>query len=112
MPTETLHKFMVYAPDFTAEGTFEKRLSVRAEHLKEFKAKIDSGFVRVGGVLLSAESIAAEATDKKMVGSLFICEAKDIEEVKKIVESDIYYQKGVWDVDRIVISPILPAVGF
>lgn len=28
------HKFLVYAPDKTNEGTFEKRLSVRSKHLE------------------------------------------------------------------------------
>ncbi|KNZ77763.1 hypothetical protein J132_03821 [Termitomyces sp. J132] len=100
---------MVYAPDCTTEGTFEKRLSVREDHLAGFKAKIDGGFVRVGGVLLSPESIATSSSDKKMIGSMFICEAENIEEVKKVVESDIYYKAGVWDAQKIVILPLLPA---
>ncbi|KAG6886296.1 hypothetical protein C0993_006706 [Termitomyces sp. T159_Od127] len=105
----TLHKFMVYAPDYTAEGTLEKRLSVRADHLAGFKGKIDGGFVRVGGVLLTPESIATPDSDKKMIGSMFICEAESIEDVKKVVESDIYYKAGVWDAEKIVILPMLPA---
>ncbi|KAG6866658.1 hypothetical protein C0991_000768 [Blastosporella zonata] len=86
---------MVYAPDYTAEGTFEKRLSVRTAHLEAFKANVDEGHVRIGGVLLTPESIATETADKKMVGSMFICKAAKIEEVKKIVENDIYYKSGV-----------------
>jgi len=30
-----------------------------------------------------------------MVGSVFICEAESIEEVKKMVEGDIYFTSGV-----------------
>ncbi|KAG6920072.1 hypothetical protein DXG01_010140 [Tephrocybe rancida] len=71
---------MVYAPDNTAEGTFEKRLSVRTAHLEAFKANIASGFSRIGGVLLTPESITTEASNKKMVGSMFICQAETIEE--------------------------------
>ncbi|KAG5646824.1 hypothetical protein DXG03_002201 [Asterophora parasitica] len=76
----TPQRFMVYAPDKTEEGTFEKRLSVRQTHLDEVKGKISGGFIRVGGVLLTPESIETPTSDKKMVGSMFICEAKDIEE--------------------------------
>lgn len=100
---------MVYAPDKVEEGTFEKRLSVRSMHLEEVKGKIAGGFIRLGGVLLTPESIATPTSDKKMVGSMFICEAENIEEVKKVVESDIYYKAGVWDSDRIVVLPFLAA---
>ncbi|KAG6829455.1 hypothetical protein H0H92_004515 [Tricholoma furcatifolium] len=90
----TLHKFMVYAPDYKEEGTFEKRLGVRTTHLENIKPKL-GGFIRVGGVLLSPESIATPDAEKKMVGSMFICEAESIEKVREIVESDVYYTSGV-----------------
>ncbi|KAF8070346.1 hypothetical protein FPV67DRAFT_1668212 [Lyophyllum atratum] len=109
MSTITPQRFMVYAPDKVEEGTFEKRLSVRPTHIEEVKEKISGGFIRVGGVLLTPESIATPTSDKKMVGSMFICEAENIEEVKKVVESDIYYKAGVWDPERIVILPFQAA---
>jgi uncharacterized protein YciI len=43
--------------------------------------------------------LAPESTDesgrKKMTGSLILYEAESIEEVRKVVESDIYYTSGV-----------------
>lgn len=43
--------------------------------------------------------MAPERTDesgrKKMIGSLVFYEAESIEEVRKMVESDIYYTSGV-----------------
>ncbi|RDB25246.1 hypothetical protein Hypma_008016 [Hypsizygus marmoreus] len=102
-------RFMVYAPDKTEEGTFERRLSVRPTHLETAKDRIENGFIRVGGVLLTPESIATPTSDKKMVGSVFICEAQNIEEVKKMVESDVYYTAGVWDPEKIVILPFIAA---
>ena len=47
-----------------------------------------------GGPLLAPE-LTDENGRKKMVGSLLFFEAESIEEVRKIVESDIYYTKGV-----------------
>jgi hypothetical protein len=44
--------------------------------------------------MVTLESLQPGA-DKKMTGSMMICEAKDIEEVKKLVESDIYYTSKV-----------------
>lgn len=43
--TTTLHKFVVYAPDRAEEGTFEKRLSVRAKHLENAGPLISAGII-------------------------------------------------------------------
>lgn len=47
-----------------------------------------------GGPLLSPE-LTDEKGRTKMIGSLMFFEAESIEEVRKIVESDIYYTSGV-----------------
>jgi hypothetical protein len=43
--TTTLHNFVVYAPDKTEAGTFEKRMGARPKHLENAKTLIQSGFV-------------------------------------------------------------------
>ncbi|KAF8160916.1 hypothetical protein B0H34DRAFT_795763 [Crassisporium funariophilum] len=101
------HRFFVYAPDKTEEGTLARRLSVRPTHLETAKERIANGFIRIGGMMTTPESM--HAADKKMVGSMFICEAATIEEVKSMVETDIYYTAGVWDPERIVILPFFGA---
>jgi hypothetical protein len=47
-----------------------------------------------GGPLLAPE-LTDEKDKVKMTGSLIFFEAESIEEVRKIVESDIYYTSGV-----------------
>jgi len=42
-----------------------------------------------------APELVDEKDRKKMAGSLMFFEAESIEEVRKIVESDIYYTSGV-----------------
>ncbi|KAF9497321.1 hypothetical protein BDN71DRAFT_1467774 [Pleurotus eryngii] len=108
MSSEPLQRFFVYAPDKTEDGTFEKRLSVRPEHVEMAKKNIADGIIRVGGFLLTPESIATPDAPKKMIGSTFIVEAASIDEVRKLVEGDIYYKSGVWDADKITILPFLP----
>ncbi|KAJ3810576.1 hypothetical protein EV368DRAFT_52298 [Lentinula lateritia] len=102
-------KFFVYAPDDTEEGTFAKRLSIRNEHLARMKTILAAGTIRVGGVLLSPESLSAPPEGQKMIGSTFICEAESLDEVKKMVEEDIYYKEGVWDKEKIVVLPMMAA---
>ena len=59
-------------------------------------ANHDSPFfcTEYGGPLL-APDLTVEKDKEKMFGSLIFFEAESIEEVRKIVESDIYYTSGV-----------------
>jgi len=105
----TRQRFFVYAPDKTDEGILQLRLSVREKHLVGVKAAIADGTIRVGGFFTTPESIATPTTEKKVIGSTFICEADSIDEVKSLVERDEYYKAGVWDANKIVIVPFFAA---
>ncbi|KAJ7594651.1 hypothetical protein C8J56DRAFT_1161233 [Mycena floridula] len=95
-------RFLVYAPDCTDDDAVNRRLAVRSKHLEVAAANIAAGVTRVGTVLLSPDQT-------KMVGSMFICEVSSLEEAKAIVESDIYYTSGVWDMKKIQIHPCIVA---
>jgi len=109
----TKHLFAIHAPDYTEPGTLDRRTSAREEHLKGIKGLKSSGIASMcslpavpptmttfffcaefGGALLAPE-LVNEKDRKKMAGSLMFFEAESIEEVRKIVESDIYYTSGV-----------------
>jgi len=112
----TKHLFAVYAPDYTDPGVLERRFSVREKHLKGIDERLDCGIVctyillqyspvpvtvtipiycaEFGGALLAPE-LTDESGRKKMTGSLMFYEAGSIEDVRKTVESDIYYTSGV-----------------
>ncbi|RPD57323.1 hypothetical protein L226DRAFT_467600 [Lentinus tigrinus ALCF2SS1-7] len=102
----TRHNFIVYAPDMTDAGALQRRLSVRPAHLEKAAEYIQGGMFKVAGAMLSPESIASPTAEKKMVGSVFICEAESLEDVRKFMESDVYYTSGVWDKDKLVILPL------
>ncbi|KAJ7851855.1 hypothetical protein B0H14DRAFT_2761206, partial [Mycena olivaceomarginata] len=70
----------VYAPDKTDEGAFERRLSVRPKHLENAAKAVSEGLIRVGGALLTPESLTGG--DKKLIGSAMIYEAESLEVVK------------------------------
>ena len=44
--------------------------------------------------MVSPDSLVP-GNDKKMVGSMMIMEAESLEDVKRLIESDIYYTAGV-----------------
>ncbi|KII85502.1 hypothetical protein PLICRDRAFT_44810 [Plicaturopsis crispa FD-325 SS-3] len=106
-PTPTLHKFIVFAPD--KKGAVQHRLDVRPAHVAKLKETIGSGFIKVGGILLTPESVGSE--EKTMIGSTFICEAESLERVREVVEGDVYWKEEVWDRERVVILPLLAVVG-
>ncbi|KAJ7255307.1 hypothetical protein C8J57DRAFT_1075849 [Mycena rebaudengoi] len=110
MASIPLFKFFVYAPDKTDEGALERRLSVRPKHLENAAQLIKDGTIRVGGALVTPESLTS--ANKEMTGSVIIYEAESLEAVTKIVQSDIYYTAGVWDPERMVISPFVAATPF
>ncbi|KAJ7098289.1 hypothetical protein C8R44DRAFT_357732 [Mycena epipterygia] len=105
-----LPRFCVYAPDKTDPGAFERRQSVRSKHFENAAKAINEGLIRVGGALLTPESLTGG--EKQMVGSMMIYEAESLEVVRKIIESDIYYTSGVWDPERLVILPFVAATPF
>ena len=45
--------------------------------------------------MLSTESISIPGAEQKLIGSLMVFEAPTLEEVRKIIESDLYYSNGV-----------------
>ncbi|KZT55569.1 hypothetical protein CALCODRAFT_484663 [Calocera cornea HHB12733] len=91
--------FFVYCPDFTDEGAPERRNKVRAQHLEA--AKAHAGPMLVGGPMVDETG--------KMTGSTKFVYAESAEEVRKELESDIYFRAGVWDPEKIAIWPYRPA---
>ncbi|KAF9567916.1 hypothetical protein CPC08DRAFT_626012 [Agrocybe pediades] len=103
------HNFFVYAPDKTEPGTLQRRLSVRETHLGGAKERHETGFIQIGGAITTPEAITNPDAPKNMVGSVFLIQAESIDDVKKMIENDIYYTSGVWDADKIVIAPFFSA---
>lgn len=53
MSTTKLQKFIVYAPDKTEEGTHDRRLAVREEHIANAQALINAGSLGVFSVYVA-----------------------------------------------------------
>ncbi|GJE97297.1 YCII domain-containing protein [Phanerochaete sordida] len=107
MSTATKHTFAVYAPDYTDPEAFSRRMAVRATHLVRVKSMKEEGLLRIGGVLADPETY--QSAEKKLVGSMLIFEAESLEAVRKIIEEDIYWSSNVWDKEKVVILPWIPA---
>ncbi|TFY74027.1 hypothetical protein EWM64_g9987 [Hericium alpestre] len=99
--------FVVWAPDYP-DG-LPRRLEVRAKHLEGMKAHVESGGLVLGGAMVDEDSLLPSVTAKKMEGSVMIFKAARLEEVKSIIESDIYWTSNVWDKENLQIKPFLAA---
>ncbi|EPQ57736.1 hypothetical protein GLOTRDRAFT_20935, partial [Gloeophyllum trabeum ATCC 11539] len=100
--------YFVYAPDYTDEGAYARRLEVRPKHLENAKALVDKGIIKIGGALIDPATEHSET--KKLIGSTLFVQASSIDEVKKLVESDIYWTSNVWDKEKTVITPFAGAL--
>ncbi|KAF9512058.1 hypothetical protein BS47DRAFT_1298204 [Hydnum rufescens UP504] len=99
------HLFLVYAPDLTDPDAFARRMAARERHVANAATLGAKGFIKVGGALLTPESITGG--ERKLIGSTLIVESTDIESVRKVIEADIYYTSNVWDPKALVITPFL-----
>jgi len=98
------YKFAVWAPDYTDDACLARRLSVREKHIEGAgKLKAD-GLLKVGAAMIQDGTHFTE--QPKMQGSLLVYEAESIDVVWKLIKEDIYYTGGVWDKDRLQITPL------
>ncbi|KAF9018131.1 hypothetical protein BDZ89DRAFT_1074160 [Hymenopellis radicata] len=95
-PSSSKSLFFVYAP-------YEKRIAAQPAHLSAEEKRL-SGIAEFAGIVLSDES--EEPTEpKRMLGSVMICEAENVEEVREKIKADIYLSEGVWRAETLVILP-------
>ncbi|TFY74026.1 hypothetical protein EWM64_g9986 [Hericium alpestre] len=58
-----------------------------------------------GGAMVDEASLPSSVTAKKMEGSVMTFRAASLEEVKSIIERDIYWTGNVWDKEKLQIKP-------
>ncbi|KNZ77762.1 hypothetical protein J132_03820 [Termitomyces sp. J132] len=104
-----VNRFFVYAPDRKDPDTHVKRHAVRPQHFAEIKPHIDGGTVQVAGMVLSSDQTEATKGQKKAEASMLIVKADTIDEVKQLIERDVYYTSGVWDTEKLIILPFVSA---
>ncbi|KAI1380853.1 hypothetical protein F4677DRAFT_201204 [Hypoxylon crocopeplum] len=100
-PAPGKHEWLVVVPD--KPGTKEKRLEVRAQHFAGLKPYIESQQFKAGGAVLNDKPEGDNPAEFDWYGSTIIVVAESKEEVKAILEKDIYTASGVWDTENALI---------
>lgn len=81
-------QFTIIALDDTAEGTLDRRLAARAQHMERIHAMKADGSIIDGGALID--------DDGKMIGSVVLCEFPSRAGLDAYIESETYFKEGVW----------------
>jgi uncharacterized protein YciI len=80
------------------------RSAVRPQHVAAIPAAVNAGIVT------SAGAIYQDVEKTKFAGSTFHLIANSKEEIIEFLKKDIYYEKGIWDIDSVVAHPLGLAV--
>ncbi|XXH03570.1 hypothetical protein Hte_009975 [Hypoxylon texense] len=95
------HEWLVVVPD--KPGTTAKRLEVRAQHFAGLKPYVESQQFKTGGAVLNDAPEGDDPSKWDWYGSSIVVVAETKDEVKKILENDIYTKSGVWDTEKALI---------
>lgn len=83
-----------------APDSAEARRSASRAHLRWVESMLER--IALAGPLYSEEG-------GEMIGSLYLFRTRDLDEARRWLESDPYFQAGFWS--RIEFRPFLPAAG-
>ncbi|KAI1804321.1 hypothetical protein F4811DRAFT_285399 [Daldinia bambusicola] len=98
-----LNDFLVQIPD--NPDMTEMRLSNVQAHIAHLKSLIDAGIVVMSGPTLSSHP-ATEEEPLAVNGSSVLVRAHTESEVRGYIHDDIYAQNGVWNLEKVTITPM------
>ncbi|KAE8401806.1 hypothetical protein BDV37DRAFT_285356 [Aspergillus pseudonomiae] len=84
------------------------RKKVKCAHYEGVKLLVAAGRLVNGGAIL--ESHSTENSDIQIRGSMVVYTGESAEEVRAVIEKDVYVTSGVWDLEKMQIWPYDPAV--
>ncbi|ONH66867.1 hypothetical protein BON22_2843 [Cyberlindnera fabianii] len=80
------------------------RSAVRAQHLADIPANIESGKVTSAGAIFN--EVPVEGAKPNFAGSMLTIVADTKEEVIDILKKDIYAKEGIWNFDNVLVYPL------
>ncbi|KAF3806348.1 hypothetical protein GCG54_00006110 [Colletotrichum gloeosporioides] len=131
MATRAPKEFLCIMPD--KPNVLQVRKQVKGQHYEGIKPLIESGRLVAGGNVLLPNSLGQrvnvnrelglralgalfekhpneDATEACFRGSVVVYTGESPEDVKVIIENDVYATSGVWDLERVQIIPYVAAV--
>ncbi|CAO3615007.1 unnamed protein product [Cunninghamella blakesleeana] len=96
-------QFIVLIHDYTDDQALERRMAVRQNHLDMAVEAHKTGDMLCGGAIFDSHE------NRKMIGSMMICQADSEEELRDRIANDPYVLGKVWE--RWTIYPYRNAIG-
>ncbi|KAI8649287.1 YCII domain-containing protein [Fusarium keratoplasticum] len=102
----TKKEWLAIMPD--KANVLEIRKKVKPIHYEGIKPLIASGALPAGGAIFEKHPVDGEPAQFK--GSVVVYSAETAEQVREIIENDVYATSGVWDLEKVQILPYVAAV--
>ncbi|KAJ5088309.1 hypothetical protein N7456_011925 [Penicillium angulare] len=99
-------EFLCILPD--RPNSLSIRKKVKGGHYEGIQPLIAQGQLVDGGAIFREHP--EEGKEERFEGSVVVYAAENVEEVRDIINRDIYATSGVWDIDKAQIFPYVPAV--
>src|SRR5687767_14725953 len=93
-------QFVVIAHDHTTEGTLERRIAVRPEHLARVEQATDDGTLVFAVALLD--------DDERMIGSVMVVDLPSRADVERWLDEKPYKVHDIWETIDITRGRIGP----
>ncbi|KAH7096279.1 hypothetical protein BKA62DRAFT_644531 [Auriculariales sp. MPI-PUGE-AT-0066] len=94
--------YLVTAPDCSDSGALSRRLSVRPTHFERANPLHERGVIQYAGATLDDEG--------KMNGSILVLRAHTLDDTRRCIEEDIYWEENIWDREKLTIVPFRQAL--
>ncbi|KAF9893438.1 hypothetical protein FE257_010750 [Aspergillus nanangensis] len=94
-------EFLCILPD--KPNVLDIRKRVKSIHYEGIQPLIKSGRLVAGGAMFDTHP--GEGEDALFKGSMIVYTGENEEEVRVLIDNDIYARSGVWDLDRVQIVP-------
>ncbi|PVU92772.1 hypothetical protein BB559_003590 [Furculomyces boomerangus] len=98
MGEKTKKMFIAFIRDYTDSECLSRRMASLKPHLADVKKLMKSKVFHSGSVMLNDEG--------KLCGSIIYLNADSEQEVREIIEKDMFYKNNVWDKDSIIIQKV------
>ncbi|KAF8123706.1 hypothetical protein K438DRAFT_2003270 [Mycena galopus ATCC 62051] len=107
-------KFAFFGPYITGPDAHALRTRIHAPHVAGLRKKRDEGIVKFGGPFYNDDGAgeSADEADRAFGGTFLLLEAESREEALKIIEGDVYYKEGLWDIPQIRLVEYNPLGGY
>ncbi|KAI8077776.1 uncharacterized protein BX664DRAFT_389371 [Halteromyces radiatus] len=96
-------QFVVMVQDYTDGEALQRRMVARPKHLAMAEKAHETGYILCGGALFDSHE------NRKMIGSMMICQAHSEEELQEKIAQDPYVLGKVWE--KWTIYPYRNAIG-